>query len=428
MRPRPTIRLRLTLWYAGVFFLGGALLLGAGYALVRENVETDRVEVRRALEDELGRPLVVPAPGTMDQPVPPGVEPRLPDDVLRAPAPRTLPAPRPEELTAAQQAVNEDALDRIFAGFAAALALTTLLALGSGWLAAGRALQPIAEITAAARRMSQDRLHERLALDGPRDELRELADTLDAMLARLDEAFQAQRRFVSNASHELRTPLAVARAAVDVALSDPDADAAELRAMGETVRDASERSERLIAGLLVLAQADAGVAGSEPVQLDELARGVAAELDEGAAANEVDLRLELQPAVVTANRALLERLVVNLVENSIRHNLPGGWALLETAAEGDAAFLRVSNSGPPLDAQEVEALFRPFERGADSRVRSTDGVGLGLSIVRAVARAHGGEATAAARSGGGLAVEVRLPLGVPRRAGGISETAESSVV
>jgi len=352
-RLRLSIRARLTALYAGLFGAAGAALLGVTYWLVSRHF--DRT---------------------------------LPDDAAA------------------------DALADLRGQFALALAGTLLLAIVLGWVMAGRVLRPLAEITATARRVSQDRLDERIALGGPHDELRELADTFDDMLDRLAAAFASQRRFVANASHELRTPMTVLRAEVDVALADPDASVAELRAMGETVREATIETEQLLESLLTLARSEAGVDQRVAVDLGAaVARAVDLRRDE-AAERGIALRVEAPAAAppVDGDRRLLERLAANLVDNAVRHNVPGGWVRVALEAEPEAAVVRlvVENGGDPIPDASAARLVEPFQRLA-RRGDGPPGAGLGLSIVRAVAIAHGGGVEVRSRPGGGLTVTVRLP-------------------
>ena len=302
----------------------------------------------------------------------------------------------------------DDALDELLTQYALAFFGVMLVALALGWAVAGRALAPLRTMTATAREVSQDRLDRRIALDGPRDELRELADTFDAMLDRLQDSFDGQRRFVANASHELRSPLTLIRAEADVALANPDADEAELRAMAEAVRGGTERMERLLEGLLLLARSQRGLSRREPLDLAEVCERAAGHVRGEAAAARVELRVRTAPAPATGDTDLLGRLVENLLENGVRHNRPGGWVAAGTATGPDGeAMLEVSNSGPRVDPDSVRRLTEPFERlgrRADGR-----GAGLGLSIVRSVVDAHGGELAITAREAGGLAVRITLP-------------------
>jgi signal transduction histidine kinase len=283
------------------------------------------------------------------------------------------------------------------------------LSAGLGWVMAGRVLRPLQQITATARRMSQSRLHERIALRGPEDELKELADTFDEMLTRLDGAFESQKHFVANASHELRTPLSIIRTELDVTLSNPDLTPSELQEMAEVVRGAIARSERLIESLLFLARSETGLPERHPTDLAAVARDVLGHFAPPAKAKEVALREDLSPAIVAGDPPLLERLVGNLVENALAYNHQGGSIGVSTRQTQGAAELVVTNSGSVVPAESIDALFQPFRRLARDRTASSSSVGLGLSIVRAVAQAHGGEVTARAGTSGGLEVVVRLP-------------------
>jgi signal transduction histidine kinase len=254
------------------------------------------------------------------------------------------------------------------------------------------------QITETARRLSETNLDERIDLDGPHDELRELADTFDAMLGRLDAAFDSQRRFVANASHELRTPLAIMRTQLEVAHT-PD----ELRAASVVVQQVIDRSERLVDGLLVLARAD-GRLVTEPTDLADALRAVVVPPDD-----DVVVTITAEPAPVQGDPALLLHLATNLVDTARRNNVPNGWVRARTRTDGAEVVLEVTNSGPAVPPDAAEGLFEPFRRLAADRTAADTGAGLGLSIVRAVARTHGGEATATALPEGGLRVEVRLP-------------------
>jgi signal transduction histidine kinase len=361
---RPTIRLRMTLLYAVVFFVAGALLLSVSYALVRNNL-TGNANLR-------------------------GLSPG--DYALHE---------------AVQREVAADALGKLRAQYAIALAALTGLSVLLGWAVAGRVLRPLQQITATAQRVSQDNLDERIGLEGPRDELKELADTFDGMLGRLSGAFASQRRFVANASHELRTPLSVIRTEVDVTLADPDATNAELRAMAETVRDATLATERLIQALLTLARSEGGIVRRDPADLADGARVALAQSAQEAADMHLEMRSTLDAAPVHGDRPLLERLVANLVENAVRHNRPGGMVEVRTLQAAGRSVVEVRNDGALVPAEAVASLLEPFQR-LDRGARG-DGAGLGLSIVRSVAEAHGGSVELRARPSGGLVVRVSLP-------------------
>ena len=309
---------------------------------------------------------------------------------------RTLPA-----------GLADEALADLGIQYVLAFVGTTVLAVALGWAMAGRALAPLARVTRAAREVSDERLSDRIGLTGPDDEVRELADTFDAMLDRLSSSFEAQRRFVANASHELRSPLTLIRSEAEVALADPQASAAELRTAAEGVVEATERTEALLEGLLALARSQRGLMRSEPVDLASSARAASAQLGREAAAREVGLRLDARPAPTAGDRWLLDRLVSNLVENAVRHNHRGGWAEVVTGVAAGCAFVRVRNGGRRIDPDAAPRLAEPFER--TGRRSDGRGAGLGLSIVASVAEAHGGELRIEVRSEGGLVAEVSVP-------------------
>jgi signal transduction histidine kinase len=401
-RPRGlTIRLRLTLLLGAVFILAGSILLGMTYLLVRHSVTTDPGQVRAEVARRLGvdGEQIRPVPGTVPVvvpgtvPVPPGADAQARRAAFRD----------------AQREITNENLHRLLVQSGIALGGMAVVSVGLGWVVAGRMLRPLHTITTAARRLSDVNLHERIGLEGPADELKELADTFDAMLERLDRAFMSQQRFVADASHELRTPLAVIRTEVDVALADPNATAVELRAMGEVVRDATIRSEQLVDGLLTLARTGAAPPAQQSVDLADLAARVVDRLAPEADSRELALDLSLDPAPVRGASALLERLVENLVQNASQYNQRGGWISVVTKTEGSEAVLRVANSGPLVPPEVVTSLFDRFRRLDGVGDHRHHGFGLGLSIVDAVARAHEGTATAEAQPDGGLLVTVRLP-------------------
>ena len=235
-----------------------------------------------------------------------------------------------------------------------------VVSLGLGWVLAGRMLRPLNDITATARRLSETNLHERIALSGPKDELKELADTFDAMLERLESAFESQRRFVADASHELRTPLSIIRAEVDVALAAPNVSLGELRTMGETVHESTIRSERLLDSLLALARSDAAAPGTDDCDLADLADIAVERIARDADALGLGLTLDLEEAPVTADRVLLERLVGNLVDNAVRHNEPNGWLSVTTRRGASGAQLIVENGGAHIAPADVAKLTQRF--------------------------------------------------------------------
>ncbi|GAA0800508.1 sensor histidine kinase [Spirilliplanes yamanashiensis] len=404
MTHRWTVRARLTALYGSLFVLAGAALLGITYLLLQQ-----------ALGDQLiDRQLVFRAEGAIG-PV---------SGPVAASVPATLPLPEgltPDQRTAAlgrlqlaetlQQDFRDRTLTTLLQRGAMALGAVALVGIWLGWLAAGRTLRPIQQITATARRVADRSLHERIALTGPRDELKQLADTFDDMLERLDASFDSQRRFVANASHELRTPLAINRTLLEVALSRPDAPPA-LHQLGGTLLEVNARHERLIDGLLVLASSEQTIADPAPVDLADVAGRLVEGACPGAA---VAVTLDAAPAVVAGDAVLLERLTQNLVANAVAYNRPAGRVAVTVGPGPSGVRLTVANTGPPIAAYEVPGLFEPFRRLTD-RVGSARGTGLGLSIVRSVARAHGGEATAAPGPDGGLTVTVDLPAAPVSRA------------
>ncbi len=298
--------------------------------------------------------------------------------------------------------VSDAAGHQLLMWSAAALLVMTACAVGVGWWTAGRVLRPVHAMTAKARRLSEHNLHERIASSGPDDELKELGDTLDALLARLERAFDSQRRFIANASHELRTPLATQRAAIQIGLDDPTPE--DLVRTRQTLLDNNRRSERLIEGLLVLARSERGLAEGEREAVD-LARVVAEET-----ARHPGAEAATGLCTVRGNRLLLAQLVANLLANAVTYNVPDGTVDVSLVTVRGAALLKVRNTGPVVDAADIPGLFEPFRRG-EGRDRMGRGSGLGLSIVRSIAVAHGGTVTAVPGPEGGLAVTVRLPVG-----------------
>lgn len=308
-------------------------------------------------------------------------------------------------------AIRRNANDTLLARGLLIALIAGLLGGAAGYIIAARALGPVAEVTATARRISEGQMAERIGLGGAHDELRDLADTFDAMLDRLDRSFAAQRRFVSNASHELRTPLAVIRTEVDVTLADPDATVDDLRQMAATIIDATVRADALVESLLTLAKVDSqvenGLTQMDPLDLaDSVPLALMAVREE---ARELGLTVhrDAQSAPLVGDVHLLEQLVANLVTNAVRHNRPGGRIWIRTATSDGQCTLQVSNTGEALDAETIEELFTPFKRASDRT--ASRGTGLGLSIVRAIVRAHQGTVRLTARESGGMQVDVVLP-------------------
>jgi signal transduction histidine kinase len=296
-----------------------------------------------------------------------------------------------------------------------ALAIVAVLALLAGWLVAGRMLRPIRTITRTAQRISSTSLHERLALAGPQDELKELGDTLDGLFARLEGAFEAQRHFVANASHELRTPLTAERTLLQVALDDPDTTISAWRSTANEVLASSDEQARLIEALLTLASSESGLTGREPVDLAAAVRATLADLQPEIDRLGIDIDGAAIPAPLDGDSLLVERLVGNLLANAVLHNVAGGRVEVLTGVKNGGAVLSVTNSGPVIPPAEVERLFQPFQRLNRRRANYKDGHGLGLSIVRAIAIAHGATITAQSELGGGLSVKVVFPQPTNRR-------------
>jgi signal transduction histidine kinase len=287
----------------------------------------------------------------------------------------------------------------------AAVLLVVALLLWGNWLVAGWTLRPLNALAETVRRVGPQNLGQRVALRTRPDALKELADALDGALDRLSAGYESQRRFASNASHELRTPLAVQRVLTEVAMEDPGADQ-DLRRLGVQLLRVNERNEKLIEGLLVLAETDRGLPGRIPVRLDELAGSVLDMHEELAASHAVTLHRKLSERTVPGDPVLLERLITNLVANAIVYNEPGGWVEVAVA---DQPALAVSNTGQLIPAHDVTSLFEPFRRLGADRTSNNGGVGLGLSIVRSAVAAHEGTVLARPRPEGGLIVEVEFP-------------------
>jgi signal transduction histidine kinase len=395
---RRGVRGRIAIACAGLFLVIGAALIGATYGIVSHNAQANFGYYPPP--PGLSGPSRCPAGERLIEVVPPATDP-YPKQACSDWWPG-------ESLY--EQAVAESQQFLVFS--LAGLGVATLAAGGLGWAVSARVLRPLRAITTAARTASQENLDQRLALTGPPDELKELADTFDGMLARLDGAFASQRRFVANASHELRTPLTEMRTLIDVTLGEPGRPAAPQDGVLAGVRAAVDRSEELIEALLILARSDRGLGQTEVVDLPTAVEDAVDQAATAAAARQVTIGTSLQTAQVTGDRVLIERLVTNLIDNAVRHNMPGGWVQAATRCETGFAELTITNGGEPIPPDQVGGLFEPFRRLA-GRAGSRPGAGLGLSIVASVARAHGGQATAHARPDGGLDVQIRLPATAP---------------
>ncbi len=410
--------------YGGLFLAAGVVLLAITYVLVAHSVQGGKVTIAGKDAVITGRAGQLPAVPPLAAP-PNAASPRSGGsgtvEFLRAYNGRVqrtikrLTSKQEAEIHALQvratgqlNAQRSSELDSLLTESGIALGVTALLSIGLGWLMAGRALRPLRTMGSRARGISARNLHERLAIEGPDDELKELGDTFDSLLARLEKAFGSQRRFVANASHELRTPITVERTLVELALSDPEPSTASLQDTCRRVLSAVEQQERLIEALLTLARGQRGLADRQEVDLRELTGQLVSGLD----SNGIRVESELREASTTGDPRLLERLVANLLENALKYNLEHGWVRVSTKGDGGDPALRVLNSGPPIDSAAVGELVQPFRRLNGSHGDGPGrprGVGLGLSIVAAIAEAHGARLVVRARAQGGLDVEVVFP-------------------
>jgi signal transduction histidine kinase len=371
---RVSIRWRLTLAYSALFFVAAAVLLVSMYAIVGNAITTAWLELDTSNIDALNA------------------------SVMQA----RWYAARDQTVAVARDALLQSSF--------MALAGVGILSLILGYFVADRAMRPVSQMTTTAKKLSESTLaHQRIDLEGPDDELKELADTFDAMLTRLNIAFDTQRRFVANASHELRTPLTINRTVLEIALSDPEASQ-DLKALGRTLLEVNARNEKLIEGLLLLARSERELAVRKPLDVKDVAQTAVEQVTPFAEDNGVTITTELVSAPTIGDPVLLERSVSNLLENAVKYNIPeNGKVWIRTGMVDGALVVQVANTGQHVPAYEVNSLFEPFRRLHADRVDSAKGSGLGLSIVRAVVQAHGGNVTAVPREGGGLVVTIRLP-------------------
>ena len=379
--PRRTARLRLTILYGAVCLVFGAILLTVTYLLTWGTVIPGEVV--------MATPRATAA--SSQNSVGPSAQQENPGQ---------------QQFVEAQIAVDRRLL---LARSGIALVIVSAAAVGAGWLLAGRVLRPLGTITAAARRISASSLHERLALQGPDDELKELGDTLDGLFTRLEASFDAQRRFAANASHELRTPLTRERALLEVTRADPASTAATWQDVSRDLLAFNAEQERLVEALLTLASSEAGLSRHESLDLAVITRAALADPRPGISSLGLDVRATIQPAVLDGDPLLVQQLVTNLIDNAVRHNIPGGGVQVTTGTSGGRAVLSVTNSGQAIPPAEVDRLLQPFQRLGPRRARRDGGHGLGLSIVRAIAGAHGAAITLQPRSGGGLVIDVAFP-------------------
>jgi signal transduction histidine kinase len=391
--PAPTIRLRLTLIYGGLFLCSSAAVLALTFFLVRHQytdsffTSSARRGVVSVVPTSTGPSSISPQPGGL-----PGT------------GPGGLPSV-PVIIRAAVRYQSNAALNELLIASGIALAIMAALSIWVGWVIAGRALRPLRTITDAAREISASNLHRRLALTGPDDELKHLGTTFDGLLARLEASFDAQRQFVANASHELRTPLTLERTLLELALSDPTPTVDSYRHTCEQLLAVGHQQEHLIEALLTLSRSQRGLDRHQPVDLAAItAAAVAAAHHHG-----LPFDTSLDPAEATGDPRLVERLVANLIDNAITHNTAGGRVEITTGSRGNRAVLTVTNTGAPISAGEIERIFQPFQRLDATRTADGNGLGLGLSIVKAIADAHDATIAAVPQPDGGLRIKVDFP-------------------
>jgi signal transduction histidine kinase len=441
--PRRTARLRLTALYGGLFLLSGVALVAITYGLFERATEYRTPRLPKVPHTPAIGHLQLPLPLAQALPHLEQVQRQLVQDQYQLKLP---PHQGPAfQLPVARLAKEQDQLHRsqhqlaqavhqlagavhqvaqagsvqtaqraadshqLLVNSGIALAIVAVLAVLAGWLVAGRMLRPIRTITRTARRISSTSLHERLALDGPQDELKQLGDTLDDLFGRLDAAFEAQRHFVANASHELRAPLTRQRALIQVALADPDANFNSLRAAHERVLASEQQLEQMIDALLALTRGQAGLERREHLDLAAIAAQALLARELEAADSDLDVHATLAAAPAAGDPRLLERLMANLLDNAIRHNASGGDVEMTTGMRDRHAILTIANTGPTIQPEQIQRLFEPFQRLDGARTHHSNGHGLGLSIVQAIANAHDAELITRARPGGGLTIEVSFP-------------------
>jgi signal transduction histidine kinase len=397
-RPRLTVRARLTLLYTGLFAACGGTVVAVSYSLMARLQAQGQGDGPQLSAGHLV-----------------GFSAQCRSAELSAdPNPRVLAKCAAYFQQVGAQGQRDFTLSHLLQYSLITVAVVIAVAAVLGWIFSGRALRPVHQITAAARAASEHNLSARVAPTGPRDELRELAETFDDMLGRLQAAFEGQQRFIGNASHELRTPLAVMRATVDVVLANPDATPSDLRAMGGDIRGAVDHAEHLIGALLILARNERGLTVRQETDLATTAEDVLDIADPG----DRQVHANLEPAVIAGDPVLAERLIANLLDNAVRYNHAGGDIWISTRTTSGSTQLTVANTGAVISPADTCRIFQPFERLSDRT--SHDGSGLGLAIVASIAAMHGGTATARPRDEGGLSVTVTIPsIGTPAQGSGI---------
>jgi signal transduction histidine kinase len=405
------VRTKLTLLYALLFLAAGASLLTVTYGLLASRLPTAPNTSRRP---SIGRaPAICKQLATSGkQPIAAGKQPvaksgkqpgpRVPDSLLQKCKLAFAAGAR-----AGSQNQRDRTLNSLLLASLIGLAVTTILSAGLGWILSGRALAPVRAITDAAKRASELHLGERLALTGPEDELKELADTFDEMLERLDQAFASQKRFVANAAHELRTPLTAMRTSIDVTLSKPTRTPEQLEAMAAKVGRSIARAQATIDALLTLATSEQVRVTSESVDLATAAEDALESAAPSIAEHSLAIDATLEAAPTSGDPVLLERMIANLIDNAVRHNQPEGWIRVHTCTRNGHAVFQIANSGPHVPEEIIPSLFEPFGR-AEQRLNPTEGVGLGLSIARAIGAAHGATLNARSRPDGGLDISLSL--------------------
>jgi len=444
--PRPTARLRVTILYGAAFLACGVAVLAVVTYLVDQHATTQLTpgqpkssasavlhakvpiaDVRQAGGYDLIKvPVEVPVADVQQAGGYAVLNAYMPVAAAgQLQGPDLTPAQQAKLLAEAQFHINYDKRE-ILIICAIALAAIAVAAASIGWIIAGRVLRPLSTITAAARRIAASSLHERLGLHGPDDELKELADTLDDLFARLEASFDAQRRFAANASHELRTPLTRERTLLQVTLADPASTTGTWQAVSRELLASNAEQERLIDALLTLAGSEAGTGEREPLDLAAITGEALAAARPAIGRLGLHVHADIQPAILDGDPLLVQQLVNNLIDNAVRHNIPGGNIQITTKTSYASAVLSVTNSGQVIPPTEVDRLFQPFQRLGPRPARH--GHGLGLSIVRAIATAHGATIGARPLPGGGLAVDVTFlpPPPDPRTAPGIEPGARSN--
>ena len=414
--PRRTVRLRLTLLYSGLFLASSATLLGITYVVVRNLTGGPYVSISDHVVTIAGVQVAgAPPPVAAGARLFSGRSGQVTHIAAGSGSGPPMPTSKQlesqaRELQRVAVVYHTSELHHLLVTYGIGLGIMAIVSLGLGWLVAGPILRPLRTITAATRAIGVTDLHQRLALSGPDDDLKELGDTVDGLLERLETSFASQKQFVANASHELRTPLTRQRTLGQVALADPDATAESLRAAHERILASGEEQEQLIDALLTLSRVQGGALKSKPIQLASLVGDLLQAREPEASARRVLIENDLQPARMLGDPRLIERLAANLIDNALRHNVPGGGVTVTTNIQAGATCLMITNDGPVVRLDDIERLYEPFERLDGLRPSSGEGFGLGLCIVNAVAAAHGATLETLARPTGGLRVEVRFPV------------------